>query len=273
LDEHPLVRVAAAATAEWNEGGGRRRPRPRNPRARGILAAASIPRRRALAENVVAAVEGIGPEMAATGEGPGSALMSDATLIHGTWARKQRWWPPGGEFHDFLRSESRVFPGLYSGSEPWEWSGQYGFRTRLPRQRSDWNRSQAGGALAWWTHRKLRCPPHLIGHSCGASVAMLATRVQLAVRALVLLSPSVHRSCLPDPAFYRGALVVCAHDDLVLTADGSDYDLLRNLPNVKFAKVPRRGLTGHTASHDPACWRAAGLDACVRDRWLPGLQP
>jgi hypothetical protein len=280
-DGHPLVRVAAAAAITQHDlavGGARRRP---NPWARAILDDAASTRSDEVAELAAAVPDGrITPErrLAVETGTPSAAqhtVRPDAALVHGTWARKEHWWQrsehwwrPSGDFHDFLRAE-QIFPQLYSGEEPYEWSGYYSMRTRLPRQRVDWSRMTAGGDLAWWSHENLALPPHLIGHSCGASVAMLATRKKHMVRALVLLSPSVHQSCLPDPDYYRRGLVVRAKHDLVLAADASNYGLLDHLPRLDVRYVRRKGLTGHQATHDRDCWLMSGLDAYVRDEWLP----
>jgi hypothetical protein len=281
LDEHPMVRVAAAAATEWHDRTGPPAPDRRNPFARAILddaiasrsdevatvAMASLIRRRSPLEGAAAEVESVDRGAAQSAE----PAKPNAALIHGTWARRKGWWRPDGAFHRFLRSEARVFPGLYSGEEAWRWSGYYSFRSRIPFTSEDWSRQQAGGWLAWWTHENLSSPPDLIGHSCGASVAMLATRVRRHVKALVLLSPSVHKACTPDPSYYRGALVVYSHTDLALRADGSRLGLLRRLPRVEFRKVRRKGLAGHVASRDPTRWHEAGLDTYVRDTWLPRL--
>jgi hypothetical protein len=100
---------------------------------------------------------------------------------------------------------------------------------------------------------------------------MCTTRVEKSVRALVLLSPAVHDSVLPDPAYYRRALVVDTWLDLVLLADRSKLELLLSQPTVDHRRVGHRGLTGHGGSHNPRVWRRAGLDSYVRDTWLPAI--
>jgi hypothetical protein len=93
------------------------------------------------------------------------------------------------------------------------------------------------------------------------------------VRGMVLLSPAVHRTCLPDPAGYEQILHVWTKLDLVLLADVSTPALLHPLPNVTERRVGRMGLTGHSATHDPVVWRGSGLADYLRDEWLPSLSP
>jgi pimeloyl-ACP methyl ester carboxylesterase len=125
--------------------------------------------------------------------------------------------------------------------------------------------------LAWWAERELLRPPDFIGHSYGGSISMLATRVQKECRGLVLLSPAVHETCLPDPDYYSQILFVRMRIDLVLLLDRSMPHLLLNLPRVTERVLPRHGLTGHAATHDPDVWRENSLDLYVRDEWLPLL--
>lgn len=199
-------------------------------------------------------------------------LDADATLVHGTWGRRGRWWRPDGELFRYLQEEENLFPHLYRGPDPFKWSGYFSFRVS-PKAEQDWNRQQAADSLAWWAHRKLCADPDLIGHSYGGSLAMMATQSEKRVRGLLLLSPAIHRTCLPDPANYEQILHVTTKLDLVLLADLSAPRLLRSLPNVTERRVKRKGLTGHSATHDPRVWSDSGLTDYVRDAWLPSLTP
>jgi pimeloyl-ACP methyl ester carboxylesterase len=195
----------------------------------------------------------------------------DTALIHGTWARGKHWWNPSAEFHQFLRDEA-VFPKLYGGADPFKWSGQYAVRRKvLPVGPVDWDRLQAGGLLAWWAERRLAKPPHLIGHSYGASISLSTTQLEKPINGIVALSPAVHDTCLPNPLYYAGILHVRMKLDLVLMADLSGRNLPGHLPRVTARRLPRAGWLGHTATHDPEVWRANALDEFVRDEWLPGL--
>jgi pimeloyl-ACP methyl ester carboxylesterase len=267
LDEDPLVQVAAAAATLRVES--------RNPIAEAVLDEAArasdeiAELSRAILtsdrRNDARAVEIEYP----AGEPDPSA---DATLIHGTWARRGRWWRPDGTLYRHLRDEEDVFPHLYKGPDPFKWSGYFNFRL-WSDPKTDWERQQAADSLAWWAQRRLGPHPDLIGHSYGGSLAMMATQAEKSVRGLVLLSPAVHRTCLPDPAYYERILHVRMKLDLVLLADFSRPGLLRSLPNVVDRRLKRRGLVGHAGTHDPRVWRETGLTDYVRDEWLPSLSP
>src|SRR5262245_42518614 len=102
---------------------------------------------------------------------------------------------------------------------------------------------------------------------------MMTTPAEKRVRGMVLLSPAVQPTTPPEPANYEQILHVWTKLDLVLLGDVSTPSLLRSLPNVTQRRVGRMGLTGHSASHDPAVWRRSGLADYVRDEWLPMLSP
>ena len=269
LDEEPLVQVAAAAAAL--------RVDQRNPVAEAILNDAargsdeiSELSRAILAHDRRSDARVIEIEYPASAQDP----AADATLVHGTWARGGRWWRPDGSLFEYLQEDARLFPHLYRGPDPFKWSGYFSFRVwTKPKPAEDWNRQQAADSLAWWTHRRLTPEPDLIGHSYGGSLAMMTTRSEKRVRGLVLLSPAVHRTCLPDEANYERILHVWTKLDLVLLGDVSTPSLLRPLREVTQRRVGRRGLTGHSATHDPAVWRQSGLADYVRDEWLPSLSP
>ena len=265
LDEDPLVQVAAAAATLRVDN--------RNPIAEAVLDEATRESdeiaelgRAILASDRRNDARAVEIEYPAGEPDP----VADATLIHGTWARRGRWWRPDGTLYRHLRDEEDVFPHLYKGPDPFKWSGYFNFRL-WSDPKTDWERQQAADSLAWWAQRRLGPHPDLIGHSYGGSLSMMATQAEKSVRGLVLLSPAVHRTCLPDPAYYERILHVRMKLDLVLLADFSRPGLLRSLPNVVERRLERRGLVGHSATHDPRVWRETGLTDYVRDEWLPSL--
>jgi hypothetical protein len=267
LDPVPLVRVAGAAAVV--------RVDRENPLANLILADALRNGRDGLsllAATVIARARGRRyRRVVIESDKANPPGRPDSVVVHGTWARRRgSWWRPDGIFNRFLRKE-RVFPKLYCGVDPFEWSGYYHWRTRIPGTSIDWNRDQAAGSLAWWTHRELSEPPDVIGHSYGASISMRMTGLKKRVRGLVLLSPAVHETCLPDSTNYKGALVVRMKHDLVLLADRSRLELLFDLPNVEMKVLDGGGWLRHSRTHDPRAWRGNKLDLYVRDEWLPKL--
>jgi Alpha/beta hydrolase family len=269
VDQHPLVRVGAAAALLRHDGG--------NPLAFAILRQA-LGRTREVAIVASTLLTHRGPDdvtlLHAEGDPPPEGFpepaFPDSTIVHGTWAREGDWWRPNGEFHHFLRHEG-IFPALYGGGDPFEWSGFFSYRMHFLGGPVDWDRLQAGGYLAWWAERELTRPPHLIGHSYGGSLAMCATRVKKEVRGLILLSPAIHETCLPDPNYYGRALLATTRFDLVLVSDRSHYRLLSGMPRVDLRRIRRTGLTGHPTTHSPRAWRRNKLDQYVRDDWLPRL--
>lgn len=267
LDDDPLVQVAAAAATL--------RVDSRNPVAEAILGEAArgsneiaVLSRAVLASDRRTETRVIEIEYPAGPPDP----AADATLVHGTWARGGQWWRPDGSLFQYLQEEVGLFPHLYRGPDPFKWSGYFSFRL-WAKETHDWNRQQAADSLAWWAHRRLKPEPDLIGHSYGGSLLMMATQAEKRVRGLVLLSPAVHRRCLPNPACYERILSVWTKLDLVLLADLATLSLLRSLPNATERRVRRRGLTGHSATHDPAVWRQSGLTDYLKDDWLPSLGP
>jgi hypothetical protein len=267
LDDDSLVQVAAAAAAL--------RVDSRNPVAEAILGEAARGSdeiaelsRAILANDRRSDSRVIEIEHPAGSPDP----AADAALVHGTWARGGKWWRPDGSLFHYLQEEVGLFPDLYRGPDPFKWSGYFSFRL-WAKETHDWNRQQAADSLAWWAHRRLKPEPDLIGHSYGGSLLMMATQAEKQVRGMVLLSPAVHRRCLPNPAYYERILSVWTKLDLVLLADLATLSLLRSLPNATERRVRRRGLTGHSATHDPAVWHQSGLTDYLRDDWLPSLGP
>ena len=265
LDEDPLVQVAAAAATL--------RVDSRNPIAEAVLDEATRePGEIAELGRAILTSDRRNDARAVEIEYPAGEPdpAADTTLIHGTWARRGRWWRPDGALYRHLRDEEDVFPHLYKGPDPFKWSGYFNFRLWAD-PKTDWERQQAADSLAWWAQRRLSPHPDLIGHSYGGSLSMMTTQAEKSVRGMVLLSPAVHRTCLPDPAYYERILHVRMKLDLVLLADFSRPGLLRSLPNVVDRRLRRRGLVGHAATHDPRVWRETGLTDYVRDEWLPSL--
>lgn len=267
IDDDPLVQVAAAAAALRIDA--------RNPIAEDVLLETDRDGSSEVAELSRAIL--VADRRAETRrieiEYPSAQedKSADSALIHGTWARWGRWWRPGGELHRYLREEEQLFPHLYQGRQPFAWSGYFSFRAWAWHLSKDWHRQQAADSLAWWAHRKLTHLPDLIGHSYGGSISMMVTRAEKELRGLVLLSPAVHRTCLPDSNMYEKALHVTANRDLVLLADLSTPQLLETVPNMTPWRIKRTGLTGHACTHDPGAWQASGLTDHLRDIWLPSL--
>ena len=162
-------------------------------------------------------------------------------LVHGTWARTDIWWQPGGDFHSYLLAS--VLPDLYAGADRYDWSGSY----------SDAARLIAANELQTWINDHSVTNPLIVGHSHGANVILLATQLGVTTREVVLLSCPVHWPVYA-PDFSRVGKVVSirVHLDLVILADGGGQRF--HDPRIREHVLPV--WFNHSATHDPAVWVA-----------------
>lgn len=177
-------------------------------------------------------------ELTLQGAFVGESRPSNTSLIvHGTWARNETWWQPGGDFHNYLLT---VDSSLYAGSDRYEWSGGY----------SDQARAIAALELVDWTMQMNWYQPDLFTHSHGGNVAMLANRA-LDIGRLVMLSCPVHKKDY-WPVFGRVQKVVSirVHMDLVILADRGGQRFRD--PNIEENVLPL--WFDHSKSHDDATW-------------------
>jgi hypothetical protein len=247
--EHPseLVRVAAAASYFWHGTDPRR--------CLGVLRAAVDSQSELVRELAATALSRIAPGDPALGRlsrpGPrvgGGDANHTATIVHGTWARRNRWWQPGGDFHAYLASEVR--PDMYAASDRFEWSGRY---------RPD-DRAKAGLKLADWVDTRGLAGLDLFGHSHGGSVTMLASHNGMRAGKLVLLSCPAHEDIyLPDFSRIGACSAVRVHLDLVVIADGGGL----RFRDARIKDVPLDVWFNHAASHDPQVWRDGNVAARI----------
>lgn len=162
-----------------------------------------------------------------------------STIIHGTWARQNSWWQPGGNFHSYLRTN--VAPDLYSASDRFDWSGSY----------SDAGRAQGALDLFSWVNSHGVGGLDLFTHSHGGSVAMLANKAGMRIGRLVLLSCPVH---IPkyEPNFGLVAKIVSIRVkmDLVILADGGGQRF--HDPRIQEIVLPL--WFNHSLTHEPQTW-------------------
>jgi predicted esterase len=179
---------------------------------------------------------------------------SMTVIVHGTFARNQSWYQPGGDFHSYIKEH--VYPDVYAGNDFFRWSGRY----------SDPARKTAARKLKHWceTHptRKLR----LIGHSHGANVINLATSRGLPACTLILLSPPVRDEYLPDMSQVSSGKIFNIHSrfDLVVSLLDGSRQSYKNT-TVAAHESPRIcALRGHSKSHEPKRWRKKNIPRLVR---------
>ncbi len=170
-----------------------------------------------------------------------NSLPQTSLLVHGTWARTESWWQPGGDFHTYLLTTVR--PDLYSEPDRFEWSGGY----------SDAARSVGGADLADWLVEKSAKGADLFAHSHGGSVAMLASHdARVTMKELVLLACPVHvPKYLPNFSQVSKVVSIRVRADLVILAD-------RGGQRFSHPKITEHVLPiwfDHSAPHDPEVWK------------------
>jgi pimeloyl-ACP methyl ester carboxylesterase len=195
-------------------------------------------------------------ELTSRARAAGTGGPSHTTLlVHGTFARQEKWWQPGGDLHTYLTSLLPTLPRTpawsapYAAADRFDWTGGY----------SDKARSDAADQLAKWVAHQTAEGLDLFAHSYGGNVVMLATTLGLNIGELVLLScPALPGKYFPDFARIRGPIVSFrVHLDLVLLADSyvSGADLKFN-----DARIQEHILAiwfDHSATHDPRVWTNA----------------
>ena len=168
-----------------------------------------------------------------------------SVLVNGTFARwKGRWWRPGGSFHAYIKSD--VSKDLYGGGDYFRWPGGY---------TDDSRHAGAEDLVRWCNAKGVDTLDTVYAHSHGGSVVMLATRLGLRVRQLVLLSVPVHAHLLADWAMVGRAVSFRARFDPVVLLDGGGHYFS---PPVREQHLPI--WISHSATHEPRVWRKFRLD-------------
>lgn len=179
---------------------------------------------------------------------PGQGEPAHTSLmVHGTLARRNSWWQPGGDFHDYVLQN--VDTSLYAGGDRFEWSGGYSDAARA---------LGAIDLLGWMKNRSLQ-GLDLFTHSHGGSAAMLATRGGLDIGRIVLLSCPVHHRYTLNFNRVAKAVSVRVKLDLVILADGggqrfTDPRILENRLPIWFK---------HSVTRDPGAWIRHRIPALI----------
>jgi pimeloyl-ACP methyl ester carboxylesterase len=162
-------------------------------------------------------------------------------LVHGTFARNNVWWQPGGDFHEYLRSHVR--PDLYGAPDRFAWSGGYSDAARL---------LGASDLRTWLDYRGLS-RPDFFTHSHGGGLAMLASQAGLDIGSLVMLSCPVHpHKYQPDFGRVGKVVSIRVRLDLVILADRGGQRFQH--PQVEEHVLPI--WFDHFATHYPQVWQA-----------------
>jgi hypothetical protein len=190
------------------------------------------------------------------GSAPGPAHTT--LLVHGTWAnptekRVKPWWWPGGDFHAYLANHA--LKDLYSGSDPYNWTGGY----------SHPKRQEAATKLVRWSASHGENRLNVLAHSHGGNVVFLASQdtrgehVALEFGRAVFLSVPLHPNLYrPDACRFQSVAAIRVHLDLVILADVGGQTFQGAWPgDTRLKDVPEMELPIwflHSASHDPRVW-------------------
>ncbi len=178
---------------------------------------------------------------------------SMTVIIHGTFARKSKWYRPGEDFHRYIKK--KVFPDVYSGKDYFFWSGRYshGARRKAARKLVDWCRDHPARLYRF------------ISHSHGANVVNIATRLGLSACTLIHLSPPVHKRYLPKMTNVssRRFFTIRPKIDLVVLLDRGRQDYHHTRVK-KFEKRRICAFFGHSKSHDKKRWQKKKVPKLVR---------
>ena len=180
-------------------------------------------------------------------------VRSMTVIIHGTFARKAKWYKPGGDFHRYIKGT--VFSDVYSGKDYFFWSGRYLHRARKKAARK---------LVAWCRDH----PAHLyrfISHSHGANVVNIATGLGLSACTLIHLSPPVHKRYLPKMANVSSQqfFTIRPRIDAVVFIDGGRQNY-RGTPVERFEQERICALFGHSKSHGKKRWQKKKVPKLVR---------
>lgn len=173
-------------------------------------------------------------------------------IVHGTWAADGDWWRPRGDFFEYVKTELGR-EDLYGERDLFTWSGK----------NRDASRRKAAAALDVWLKSHPAGEVNVFAHSHGANVAMLATHRDVRIDRLVMLSPPVRKDYFAKWKNVGSAFNIQAKKDpVVAIARGGKKFRLR-----KKVKEKTLQAKGHSASHDPAVWRAERLAKFIGIPW------
>lgn len=176
----------------------------------------------------------------------GGARTRTTMLIHGTWARPNEWWQPGGSFHSFL---GPLRPDLYGAADRFEWTGGYSANAR----------ADAGDRLVAWIQDHNEDGLGLITHSHGGNVAFLATWGGPRIGDLVVLSCPVRDEYVPNFAQVGRLVSVRVKWDLVILADGGG----QRFEDPRITEIVLPIWFNHSATHDGDVWTARDVAARI----------
>jgi hypothetical protein len=179
--------------------------------------------------------------------------QSLTVMIHGTFARDESWYQPGGDFHTYVKQN--VYPDLYDESDFYFWSGRYSGNARR----------NAATKLVEWCNAHPADMYRFISHSHGANVVNLATRRGLQACTLIHLSPPVHPQYMPDINNVSSStfFTIRPKKDWVIWLDGGEQDY-HGTPVEQYENRKIIARFGHSKSHEPDKWISKNVGQFVK---------
>jgi hypothetical protein len=193
--------------------------------------------------------------------GPGTFATVDhiTVIIHGTWASNGKWWRPGGDFFEYVKTDLNR-PDIYEKSDRFRWSGK----------NRDGVRRNAAKALNKWLRTHPAREVNVFAHSHGANIAMMATKEGIEIERLVMLSPPVRKDYFADWKKVKEAYNIQAcFDPVVAIAWGGQWFNPAGTKKSKRIPVTEKKLkaSGHSATHEPGVWKKEKLPDFVGMPW------
>ncbi len=182
------------------------------------------------------------------------AVTPMTIIVHGTFAATSPWWQSGGNFWTYIRT---IEPELYSGSNPFSWSGQNNHAARM----------QGANDLVQWAKANPASKLKVIAHSHGGNVCIAASRLGLKIDKLILLGTPIRLEYLPDPSTIGEMHNVFSTNDTMQSVgtfpccrgEGRTLPEHSTMLNHRAADDGTGGEPGHSDLHEPATWRASRL--------------
>ncbi len=243
LSSHPLVALAGAA-------GARETTRLR-PRIRETIEGCARSRDRMVSRLAFAAMSQIDPMKSFSAKKvvrqPTSRKRRrksrTAVITHGTFAANGKWYRPGGDFYEALKTKR---PDLHLHDTSFRWTGNYSSRAR----KAD------AALLQQWVGDQGLGVPDFLAHSHGGTVANLATRRGVEFDRLVLMAWPARKKAFPDFSKVKRIIDIRVRMDLVILIDGGRQRFRSGEFDIE---EHRNGWFDHSSTHEPDYWDEHGL--------------
>lgn len=189
---------------------------------------------------------------------PAETPATMTIIVHGAFAAGDTWWRPSGVFGRYIDERTG---DLYRGADFFRWSGG-GFHP---------DRLAAATALLAWVRQHPAGALDVISHSHGGNIVFLATQMGLEIRKHVSLATPICLDYFPDLRRIGILHNVISLADIIQVpasyigvthrGDGRSLADSHQLVNHLATRNSGGSAPSHSELHDPATWRASGLEA------------